>query len=344
MESLSLISYAKQHHQLTEKELLQILQDPQIDSVLFAAADSVRKKYVGDEVHLRALIEFSNICRNNCSYCGLRAQNASVTRYRMTEEQMYSLAQKAAKWGYKTVVLQGGEDPFFTTERLVPLLQRIKSLGLAITLSIGERPFEDYQAFKEAGADRYLLRIETTDKALYEKYNPAMSFANRLRCLQDLKRLNYEVGTGILVGLPGQTDESLAKDILFFKQIQADMIGLGPFIPCPNTPLADAPQPPLNTALKVMALTRLLLPDANIPATTAMEALAPNGRLQALQSGANVIMPNITSQQEKENYALYPGKAAVAADDPLVFKNKLEQKLLQLGRPISSGYGWHKKK
>lgn len=344
MDSLSLIRQAQQQHSLNETQLLQLLQDKQIDQALFQAADCVRQKYVGNEVHLRALIEFTNICRNNCSYCGLRAQNATVTRYRMTEEQIYSLAQKAASLGYKTVVLQGGEDPFFTTERLVPLLRRIKSLGLAITLSIGERPFEDYRAFKEAGADRYLLRIETTDKALYEKYNPEMSFANRLRCLEDLKRLNYEVGTGILIGLPGQTEASLAKDILFFKQLPADMIGLGPFIPCPHTPLAEAPQPLLRPALKVMALTRLLLPDINIPATTAMEALAPDGRLQALQSGANVIMPNITSQEEKENYALYPGKAAVAGNNPQLFRKNLEDRLRQLGRPVSAGYGWHIKK
>ena len=343
MDSLSLIAQARQHHMLTEEQLLQLLKDPHIDQALFNAADAVREAYVGNAVHLRALIEFTNICRNNCSYCGLQAQNATVKRYRMTEEQIYSLAQKAALWGYKTVVLQGGEDPFFTTERLVPLLRRIKALDLAITLSLGERPFEDYKAFKQAGADRYLLRIETTDRPLYEKYNPGMSFDNRLRCLDDLKRLGYEVGTGILVGLPGQTEDSLAKDLLFFKRFQPDMIGLGPFIPCPNTPLAHAPRPLLRPALKVMALTRLLLPDINIPATTAMEALQQDGRLQALQSGANVVMPNVTEGEERQNYALYPGKAA-AAQAPQNLRLTLEQKLHAIGRHIGTGYGGHKRK
>ena len=339
--SQALILKAEQTHCLTEDELLHLLQDDSADEAIFQAADRVRQKYVGNEVHLRALIEFTNICKNNCLYCGLRAQNPCVHRYRMSEDDIVALAQKAVQYGYKTVVLQGGEDPAFTTEKMVSVLQKIKPLGLAITLSLGERPYEDYQAFKAAGADRYLLRIETTDKALYEKYNPAMSFENRLRCLRDLKSLGYEVGTGILVGLPQQSLRSIAKDILFFKDLGADMIGLGPFIPNPQTPLKDAPQPVLGPALKVMALTRLLLPDVNIPATTAMETLAPNGRIKALQSGANVVMPNITEGEERQNYALYPGKAG-ALDTPLAFRDKLIAKLTEIGRPVSTGYGWHK--
>lgn len=341
--SQALILKAEQTHCLTEDELLHLLQDDSADEAIFQAADRVRQKYVGNEVHLRALIEFTNICKNNCLYCGLRAQNPCVHRYRMSEDNIVALAQKAVQYGYKTVVLQGGEDPAFTTEKMVSVLQKIKPLGLAITLSLGERPYEDYQAFKAAGADRYLLRVETTDKALYEKYNPAMSFENRLRCLRDLKSLGYEVGTGILVGLPQQSLRSIAKDILFFKDLGADMIGLGPFIPNPQTPLKDAPQPVLGPALKVMALTRLLLADVNIPATTAMETLAPNGRIKALQSGANVVMPNITEGEERQNYALYPGKAG-ALDTPLAFRDKLTAKLTEIGRPVSTGYGWHKKK
>ena len=341
MDAQALIKRAEQIHRLTENEIVYILQDEAADAALFAAADRVRKKYVGDEVHLRALIEFTNICRNGCLYCGLRAPNSCVTRYRMTPRQILTLAQKAAQEGYKTIVLQGGEDPYFTADILTPLLRQIKSLDMAITLSIGERSYEDYAAFKEAGADRYLLRIETTDRALYEKYNPEMSFDNRLRCLHDLKRLGYETGTGVLVGLPGQTLRSLAKDILFFQQLGADMIGLGPFIPNPDTPLKDAPAPQLTPALKVMALTRLLLADINIPATTAMETLEPNGRLKALQSGANVIMPNITEGEERKNYALYPGKAAAAPDTPNL-REELDKKLHSIGRRIGTGYGGHK--
>lgn len=343
MNSAELIAHAEQTHLLTEEELLQILTDPHADDLLFTAADRVRKNYVGDEVHLRALIEFTNICKNSCLYCGLQAQNRRISRYRLTSEQILALAQKAVAYGYKTVVMQGGEDPFFTVEILTPIIRNIKALGLAVTLSIGERSTEDYRALKAAGADRFLLRIETTDKALYEKYNPAMSFENRLRCLYDLKNLGYEVGTGILVGLPGQTARSLAKDILFFKQLDADMIGLGPFIPNPDTPLKNAPKPLLEPALRVMALTRLLLPDINIPATTAMETLSPDGRLRALQAGANVVMPNITEGDARLNYALYPGKAC-AAEAPSKCRGCLAAKLQLIGRTVSTGYGFHKRK
>ena len=343
MNSVQLIEKAEQTHQLTEAELLSILEDPQADTALFASADRVRKKQVGDEVHLRALIEFTNICKNQCLYCGLQCQNKSITRYRLSTTEIETLAQKAVAYGYKTVVLQGGEDPFFTVDILAPLLEQIKKLKLAITLSIGERTRADYAALKQAGADRFLLRIETTNKALYEKYNPGMSFENRLRCLSDLKELGYEVGTGILVGLPGQTLRSLARDILFFKQLQADMIGLGPFIPNPDTPLKDAPLPPLTLALKVMALTRLLLPDINIPATTAMETIEPHGRMKALQAGANVVMPNVTEGDARLNYALYPGKAC-AGEDPSQCRGCLTAKLASIGRPVSTGYGFHQKK
>ena len=343
MDSAELITKAEQTHSLSETELLHLLTDPQADTLLFAAADRVRKKYVGDEVHLRALIEFTNICKNQCLYCGLQCQNKKIARYRLTAAQILSLAQKAVQYGYKTAVLQGGEDPFFTADVLVPIIRQIKELGLALTLSIGERTTEDYRAFKAAGADRFLLRIETTDKALYEKYNPGMSFENRLRCLQDLKQLGYEVGTGILVGLPGQTARSLAKDILFFKELGADMIGLGPFIPNPDTPLKNAPAPFLAPALRVMALTRLLLPDINIPATTAMETLQPDGRLLALQSGANVVMPNVTEGEARLNYALYPGKAC-AGEDPSKCRGCLTAKLALIGRTVSTGYGFHHKK
>ena len=314
MDIKTLIQRAESTHRLSEEEILYLLQAQDADESLLPAADRVRRKYVGDEIHLRALIEFSNICKNNCLYCGLRAENTCINRYRMDEETIFSFAQKAVQYGYKTIVLQGGEDPAFTTEVWLRLLKRIKTLGLAITLSIGERPFEDYRAFKAAGADRYLLRIETTDKSLYEKYNPSMSFENRLRCLHDLKKLGYEVGTGVLVGLPGQTLRSLAKDILFFQELGADMIGLGPFIPNPQTPLKNAPTPVLGPALRVMALTRLLLPDVNIPATTAMETLQPNGRILALQSGANVVMPNLSPAAVRKKYALYDNKISAGEE------------------------------
>ena len=213
---------------------------------------------------------------------------------------------------------------------------------MALTLSIGEKTYEEYRAYKNAGADRFLLRIETTDKKLYEKLHPNMSFENRVECLYNLKELGYETGTGSLVGLPNQTIESLADDVLFFKKLDADMIGIGPFIPHPNTPLKnDGNKNAFDLALKLMAITRIIMPDINIPATTAMETLNPNGRIMALRSGANVVMPNITDINCKKKYEIYPNKPAV---DVSIEKYKLEliEKLKLIGRFISDGYGYRK--
>ena len=222
---------------------------------------------------------------------------------------------------------------------MVNIIKKIKSLGVALTLSLGEKTYDEYKAFKEAGADRYLIRIETTDKKLYEDMDPGMSFENRLDCLKNLGELGYEVGSGTLVGLPGQTLESIARDILFFKKINADMIGIGPFIPNQDTPLKDAHGENLILSLKVMALTRLILPDINIPATTAMESLAPNGRLKALQSGANVVMPNVTEGEYRKLYALYPGKICTG-DTPAHCRGCITGKIQNIGRKISDGYGF----
>ena len=337
-----ILSKAKNTHSLSKEELIQIISDKSINDSLFKTADEVREKYVGNEVHLRGLIEVSNICKCNCKYCGLRKDNSELERYRLSIEEAYDFAKKAKEYGYKTVVLQSGEDSYYSVERLVKLLQDIKKLDLAITLSIGERPYEEYKAFKEAGADRYLIRIETTDKELYKKMHPNMSFEIRVRCLKDLKTLGYEVGTGCLVGLPEQTIESLANDILFFKEIDADMIGIGPFIPNQNTPLKDAKGGTFEMALKVMALTRILLPTINIPATTAMETLNPNGRLIALQSGANVVMPNLTEGDYRRKYEIYPGKICVG-DTPAHCRGCISGKIQSIGRTVSTDYGFHKR-
>ena len=295
----------------TREKIIEILKDDSKNEWLFSLADRVRKENVGDEVHLRGLIEFSNICRCACKYCGLRCENKALNRYRIMPEDILYYAKKAAGMGYKTIVLQSGEDAYYTREVLCDVISKIKELDVALTLSVGERSFEDYQAFKAAGADRYLIRIETTDRDLYKKMHPHMDFDNRVRCLKYLRKLGYEVGTGCLVGLPGQTIESLADDILFFKEIDADMVGIGPFIPHPQTPLKDAQTGDFTLALKVMALTRILLKNINIPATTAMETLNPNGRVIALQSGANVVMPNVTSQEYREKYEIYPNKICI---------------------------------
>lgn len=336
------INQAVNTHTLSKSEIIDILKDNSINEYLFEKANEVREKYVGNDVHLRGLIEFSNICKCSCKYCGLRKDNLKLERFRLSPEEIVDFAKKASEYGYKTVVLQSGEDVHFKTEILTEILKKIKSFDLAITLSIGEKSFEEYQAYKEAGADRYLLRIETTDKELYKQMHPNMSFENRVRCLKDLKSLGYEVGSGCLVGLPNQTIESLANDILFFKEIDADMIGIGPFIPNPNTPLHDANGGSFELALKVMALTRLLLPSINIPATTAMETLNPNGRIIALQSGANVVMPNVTEGDYRRKYEIYPGKICIN-DTPAHCRGCISAKIKAIGRNISTDYGFHKK-
>lgn len=357
-----LLKKAEDTHELTRDEIVELLKTANSEqqtansnsetichlpfaigsNPLFAAADRVRRKYVGDEVHLRGLIEFSNYCKQNCLYCGLRRDNKNVHRYRLTEEQVIEFAKKASDLGYKTVVLQSGEDPYFTVERMKKIIAEVKKFDLAITLSIGEKTFEEYKAYKEAGANRYLIRIETTDKDLYTKLDPDMDWQNRLECLFHLRELGFEVGTGCLVGLPEQTLESLADDILFFKEINADMVGIGPFIPNENTPLSTAKGGSFELALKVMAITRLLNPDINIPATTAMETLNPQGRLIALQSGANVVMPNVTQGDYRKFYEIYPGKICVN-DTPDKCRGCITGKIKSINRSVSNDYGFRKK-
>lgn len=308
---------------------------------LFRAADAVRQQFVGDGVYLRALIEFSNYCKNDCLYCGIRKSNLNAHRYRLTPAQILQTARHAVEYGYKTIVLQSGEDLWFDTDKLCEIIREIKKMDVAITLSIGEKSREEYAAYRNAGADRYLLRIETTDKNLYEKLDPAMRWDNRVRCLHDLKELGYEVGSGSLVGLPGQTVESLADDLLFFQKLPVDMAGIGPFIPHPHTPLADEkPNGHFELSLKMMAVMRLMLPDINIPATTAMESLHPDGRLIALKSGANVVMPNATDTEFRPFYELYPGKICLG-DSSEKCRGCVEAKINSIGRHVENAKGFH---
>lgn len=327
--------------EFTKKEIVDILKDDRQNEWLFSLADKVRRENVGDEVHLRGLIEFSNICHCFCKYCGLRCENKELDRYRILPDDIVKYAQKAVEMGYKTIVLQSGEDAFYTRKILCDIIKRIKEFDVALTFSIGERSFDDYKAFRDCGADRYLIRIETTDKDLYKKMHPNMSFDNRVRCLKNLRKLGFEVGTGCLVGLPEQTVESLADDVLFFKEINADMVGIGPFIAHPHTPLKDIPNGNFTLALKVMALTRILLKNINIPATTAMETLNPNGRIIALQSGANVVMPNVTTTEYRAKYEIYPNKICINENPSQCF-HCVSGKIKSIGRTVSTGYGFRK--
>lgn len=312
--------------------------DPLVEQRLFAAADQARREQAGDGVHLRALIEFSNYCRNTCFYCGLRAANAGVERYRLTPDEIFEAATEAVGLGYRTVVLQSGEDPWYTREMVADLVGRIKALGVAVTLCLGERPREDYAAWKEAGADRYLVRIETSDPELYARLHPGMSFDNRVRCLRDLKDLGYQVGSGLLLGLPGQTAEDHARDLLFLRDLGADMVGMGPFIPHPDTPLADAPPCGVPLVLRMIALARLLLPKAYIVATTALGTIDPMGREKGLQVGADVMMPNVTPRQFRASYEIYPDKICVG-EEPTQCRGCTERRLQAIGRHIAGGCG-----
>lgn len=325
---------------LQKEEIIELLKDDKNQQKLFDKADAVRREFVGDEIHLRGLIEFSNICRNNCLYCGIRKANAKVNRYHLSEDEILNTAAKAAELGFKTIVLQSGEDMYYNVSRMCSIIENIKKLNVALTLSIGERPYDEYKAFREAGADRYLLRIETSDKNLYHKLDPNMSWDYRYECLMALKDLGYELGSGIMVGLPEQSIESIADDLLFLQKIGVDMAGIGPFIPHKETPLAGSQGGSLELSLRTMAVMRLLLEDINIPATTAMESLRPNGRILALKSGANVIMPNMTNGEYRKFYELYPNKACIN-DTPTHCKTCIEAKIAAIGRKIGTGFGGH---
>jgi biotin synthase len=323
-----------------KEQIVAFLKDEENESDLLKKADAVRKQFVGDEVHLRGLIEFSNICRNNCQYCGLHRDNKQLVRYHMNEEELLKTAQQAIDMGFKTLVLQSGEDMYYTRDRMCRIIENIKKNDVALTLSIGEREYDDYKAFRNSGADRYLMRIETTDKDLYHRLDPGMSWQHRHECLLMIKELGYELGSGIMVGLPNQTIESIADDLLYLQQIGVDMAGIGPFIPHPQTPLKNASSNNLHLSLRTMAVMRLMLPDINIPATTAMESLHPQGRIMALQGGANVVMPNVTEGEYRRLYELYPEKACVN-DTPLHCRTCIGAKIAAIGRVVGQSYGGH---
>lgn len=308
------------------------------DEEIFKLADEVRKRYVGDEVYLRAIIEFSNVCTQHCLYCGLRAPNGNVQRYRMPPEAIVDRARLISKLGIKTVVLQSGEDPHYTTEIVAAIVKQIKEFGVAITLSLGERSFEEYRIWKEAGADRYLLKHETASPELYAKLHPGDDLSIRKSHLFELKRLGYETGTGCIVGLPGQTPHDLALDLAFFQELDADMVGIGPFIPHHQTPLAMERTGDVRTTLKMVALTRIILPTANIPATTALGSIDPSARALALKCGANVLMPNLTPNELRDKYEIYPGKLSFY-DSDIEAVQKAIRTILSVGRKVGEGHG-----
>ncbi|MDQ7031256.1 MAG: [FeFe] hydrogenase H-cluster radical SAM maturase HydE [Desulfonauticus sp.] len=290
-------------HHLAHTPLTQLLQQ----------ADQVRKKEVGDEVHIRGIIEFSNYCCRSCLYCGLRKENKNISRYRMSPEEIVQLALDIARQGVKTIVLQSGDDFAYSAQTIATIIEQIKQKAdVAITLSLGERNFKDFELWKKVGADRYLMKHETADPNLYARLHPGKTLTERLKAISVLKTLNYEIGLGCIVGLPGQTLDTLAEDILLIKQFEADMAGIGPFIPQKDTPLKDHPPGDLELTLKVLSLVRITNQTIHLPVTTALATLDPEqGQLLALGAGANVIMPNFTPQRYEKNYNIYNNKAKV---------------------------------
>lgn len=295
----------------TQSEIVDVLKNKSLAEVSHKA-DQLRAQVCGDEVHRRGLIEFSNYCKENCHYCGLRRDNQDLQRYRMSEDEILASAQEAKKLGYRSVVLQSGEDRGFKTDALCRVVEKIKkNVKVAITLSVGEKSFGEYRALKEAGADRYLMRFETSNPMLYKKLRPGSELGKRLELLEYLRQLDYQVGSGCMVGLPSQSLEDLANDLLLLKKLDLDMVGVGPFIPNPKTPLKDEAQCDLELILKFLALIRLITVNTHIPATTALGSIHPKGREWGLQGGANVIMPNVTPRKYRALYELYPNKICI---------------------------------
>ena len=276
---------------------------------LFARADEIRRACFGDGILLRAIVEFSSRCSRDCAYCGLRKAHRQLKRYRMSPAEILASTLEAAACGIKTVVLQSGEDDTLDPSWLADVVRAIKSgSDMAVTLSVGEKPQEAYALWRRAGADRYLLKIETTNPALYRQLHPDMDIDKRMECLRVLRDLGYQVGSGSIVGLPGQTLEDLAQDILFFKRYDFDMIGIGPFIAHPGTPLGSEGDGEIDAVLRVLATTRIAVKNAHMPATTAVGSLEEDHRLAALKAGANVLMPNFTPQPYRQAYEIYPHK------------------------------------
>lgn len=314
---------------MNRRELTAALQAKDF-SPYYRMADEIRFREKGDYVDIRGILEFSNICRRQCVYCGLNRANQSLHRYRMAPDEIIAAANDAASAGYRTLVMQSGEDPWFTPEILGELVKEIKKTGMAITLSCGEMPEKDYAYLRECGADRYLLKHETADPEIYAAIHPDSSLAERVACLKSLKRLGFETGSGFMIGLPNQTAETLADDLLLLQEIGCDMAGMGPFIPHPGTPLRNLPSGSAEMTKRAVALARILLPKLNLPATTSLGVLSCNEKNDVFSCGANVVMRKVTPTKYKRYYEIYPaklGETHVQEDRKL-----LEQQITALDR------------
>lgn len=341
MKTTDLIQRLRTERTLNDAELRQLIESESAGGPLAAEADDVRRNVYGTDVYVRGLIELSNVCKNNCYYCGIRSGNPNVDRYRLSADDIMQCARTGYALGYRTFVLQGGEDPALTDEFLANLVRRIKSRypECAVTLSVGERSRESYAALREAGADRYLLRHETASDDHYRRLHPdSMSLANRKECLWILKDLGYQVGSGFMVGSPQQTTDNLISDLRFLQELQPDMIGVGPFLRHKDTPFSGFPNGSLEVTLRMISILRLMFPYALIPATTALGTIHPAGRERGLAAGANVVMPNLSPVGVRELYTLYDNKICTG-EEAAECKGCLERRVAAAGYEIVTSVG-----
>ncbi len=333
-----------QNHELPREEYIELLQDwenPEKSRVLTEEAVRLRRQYYGDKVYTRGLIEFTNYCKNDCYYCGIRWGNSHAKRYRLSREEILDCCGNGYELGFRTFVLQGGEDPYYTDERMTEIISSIRRgwPDCAITLSIGEKSYESYRLFKEAGADRYLLRHETASDELYRRLHPEeMLLSRRKQCLYDLKSLGYQVGAGFMVGSPGQTIEHLAEDLMFLKELEPQMVGIGPFIPHHETRFAKETAGSVGLTLFLLSVIRILLPKVLLPATTALGTMDPLGREKGLAAGANVVMPNLSPVKNRKQYDLYDNKICTG-EEAAECRGCLERRVLSTGYRIVAERG-----
>ena len=319
-----------------EFSLLTFSESKELEDFLREKAVEKRKAIYGNKVFVRGLIEITNYCRNDCFYCGIRRSNRNADRYRLSEEEILSCAEEGYALGFRTFVLQGGEDPFFGDERLCGIVEKLKKAhpDCAVTLSMGERSEESFRALRNAGTDRYLLRHETATKAHYEKLHPAeMSFERRMECLETLRSLGFQVGAGFMVGSPFQTEADVGRDLEFIQGFQPEMCGIGPFIPQKDTPFAGCPAGTPGLTLRLLSIIRLVKPNILLPATTALGTIDPAGREKGILSGANVVMPNLSPVGVREKYALYDGKICTG-DESAQCRNCLSMRMKSIGYEI----------
>ncbi len=330
-----LIDKLMAEHSLTKEEWTALIdgRTKDLSEYLFSRARQVRHRYFGHDVYIRGLIEFTNYCRNDCYYCGIRKSNLNIRRYRMSEDDILSCCRTGYKMGFRTFVLQGGEDGYYTDDKIVHLVSSIKSLypDCAITLSIGEKSYDSYLKYFKAGADRYLLRHETYNEGHYGMLHPAsLTAAHRQQCLWNLKKIGYQTGTGFMVGSPYQTSENLAEDMIFIGELKPQMVGIGPFIPHHDTRFASETAGTLELTLFMLGLLRLMLPQVLLPSTTALGTIDPHGREAGILAGANVVMPNLSPKDNRKDYSLYDNKIATG-EEACEGKAKLEAQMESIG-------------